>query len=361
MPKDSEGVLRSNARVRWIRAPKEVAFPRGRPWSAIYLRQVLKWLVRGAQDVLLSRSRASLAQQEYDLVFVNSIGGMRLHSGPLRQIPARHVLILRGSPSFYGDDRARLTGLVSELAKYDLIVNVAATVQKEWKQIGGLGEVPMTCIPNCCEEEYAKSIEKISRHMLRGHLNMDPAAFIAVVVANIKERKGHGILVRNIDRIVRAIPGIQFYFVGGIEEDTGRSIVEEIDRRRLRDVFHLVGPRRNAMEYIRAANALVLPTFTEAMPRVVLEAMALRTAVVASDVGGIPDLIEDGMSGFLFNIERPEDMVSKLAILDKDRERASALAQAASERYRQQFSRARQLARYRDLTDRLLASGWKQQ
>ena len=87
----------------------------------------------------------------------------------------------------------------------------------------------------------------------------------------------------------------------------------------------LYGFKKNVLEYIYASDCLILTALAEASPRVIYEAMALNTAIIASNVGGVSELIIDNHSGFLykkndiknliFNIEKLLDLSTKNKIV----------------------------------------------
>jgi glycosyltransferase involved in cell wall biosynthesis len=100
------------------------------------------------------------------------------------------------------------------------------------------------------------------------------------------------------------------------------------------------------MDLIRAADVLLLPSRAEAMPLVILEAMAVGTPVVATDVDGIPEIIDHSRSGLLFSLDTPDTMVSSLSRLAFNSSVRDDLAQQASDRYWTEFSTNRQVARF---------------
>lgn len=91
---------------------------------------------------------------------------------------------------------------------------------------------------------------------------------------------------------------------------------------------------------------LVLPSVTEGLPRVILEAMALAKPVVASRVGGIPDLVQDGVTGFLFEVGNVRELAEKLKTLLSDRSIAVEMGQRGRALILDQFSNEKYLANY---------------
>jgi glycosyltransferase involved in cell wall biosynthesis len=128
------------------------------------------------------------------------------------------------------------------------------------------------------------------------------------------------------------------------------------DRARLEDVASRVGNGRarflgrldgDAMDgLIRDALALALPSrWYENQPMVVLEAFARRVPVVASDLGGTPELIRHGTDGFLVPPDDPGALASALGALVEDPARAQAMGKAAQERAGTDFAPDVHLAR----------------
>lgn len=91
---------------------------------------------------------------------------------------------------------------------------------------------------------------------------------------------------------------------------------------------------------------LVLPSITEGLPRVILEAMALSKPVIASRVGGIPDLVKDGVNGFLFEVGNVQELAQKLRTLLSNKETAVEMGRRGRELIQSQFSNERYLSNY---------------
>ncbi|MFH1423741.1 MAG: glycosyltransferase, partial [Candidatus Nealsonbacteria bacterium] len=91
---------------------------------------------------------------------------------------------------------------------------------------------------------------------------------------------------------------------------------------------------------------LVLPSITEGLPRVILEAMALQKPVIASNVGGIPDLVKDGVNGFLFEAGNVEQLAQKLRTLLSNKEMAIEMGKRGRELIQSQFSNEKYISNY---------------
>ena len=91
---------------------------------------------------------------------------------------------------------------------------------------------------------------------------------------------------------------------------------------------------------------LVIPSLSEGLPRVLLEAMALAKPVVASKVGGIPDLIQEGQNGFLVEPGNTDQLAEKLRILLKDKNLAIEMGKRSRELIQDKFSNEKYIANY---------------
>lgn len=91
---------------------------------------------------------------------------------------------------------------------------------------------------------------------------------------------------------------------------------------------------------------LVLPSITEGLPRVILEAMALSKSVIASRVGGIPDLVKDGETGFLFEVGNVKELAEKLRAILNDKALAMEMGRRGREIIQSQFSNEQYVANY---------------
>jgi glycosyltransferase involved in cell wall biosynthesis len=109
--------------------------------------------------------------------------------------------------------------------------------------------------------------------------------------------KGGAVLIEAASRIVAKHPAAHFVFVG--EGPFRRDWEELAHAKGLARNVTMTGRRDDTPEVYASLDLVVLPSFDEAMPMCLLEAMAAGVPVIATTVGGIPEIISDGRSGFL--------------------------------------------------------------
>jgi len=169
------------------------------------------------------------------------------------------------------------------------------------------------------------------RSACRRELGLPEAAPIVLYVGSLIERKGVGCLIEALARGVSE-RRVEAYLAG---EGPQRAGLEELARHgKARDRVHFVGgiAKDRVHLWMGAADVLVLPSYSEGRPNVVLEALASGTPVVASSVNGTTELIRDGEDGLLF---RPGDVAGLRACIARvlaERELATTFAAGGPQR-----------------------------
>ena len=134
-----------------------------------------------------------------------------------------------------------------------------------------------------------------------------------------------------------------------------RSALEaQIEARGLQGSFHLAGFHSDLDKYYPHLDLLVLPSYTEGLPNVVLEAYAAGVPVVATAVGGTPEAVQDGINGYLVEPGHPRALASRITDMLADPDRRRAMAQRGRQMVVQKFSFGRQAKDYRQLFEGLI-------
>lgn len=108
-------------------------------------------------------------------------------------------------------------------------------------------------------------------------------------------------------------------------------IKESIKKINIEKEVEIIKNRNNILDVIASAHVLIHPSSTEGLPRVLMEAMALRTAVISNPVGGVTDFILDGYTGFLTDYNSVENYVEKLELLQNNAELKETITKNAFE------------------------------
>ena len=139
-------------------------------------------------------------------------------------------------------------------------------------------------------------------------------SFAVGMVGVLRSWKGHVFLLRAIPDIVKHIPNAHFYNVG---EGPQRENIEGIVRDMLlQDRVSLLGHREDIPEIMASLDVIVHPSYAgEGIPQSLLQALAMKRPVVASDAGAIKEIIMDNTTGYLIESENPGRIAEKVTEL----------------------------------------------
>ena len=149
-----------------------------------------------------------------------------------------------------------------------------------------------------------------TRDSLRSSMNVDSNCFLIGVIGRLSPEKGHSVVIEATHRLRNMGIHMKAVFVG--DGPLRGELANEVMAAGLEGEVILCGHKRNVNDYLAAMDVMVLPSFTEGFPNVLLEAMASETPVVASSVGAIPTVVEDGVTGWLVSPGDVEELVTIL-------------------------------------------------
>ncbi len=189
----------------------------------------------------------------------------------------------------------------------------------------------------------------------RRELGIASEEFLIVQVARLDYLKDHGTAVRTMERMARVRPEARLVLVG--EGPERAKIEEEIRSRGVGRQVLMLGLRQDVARLLSAADAFLLTSISEGIPVTVIEAMAARLPVVATNVGGLQEIVEHGRTGLLAaagDDEAIADCLLRLAAAPAEREAMGAHARLRAE---QVFSESRMHAGYRRCFEEMLNHG----
>jgi len=160
--------------------------------------------------------------------------------------------------------------------------------------------------------------------------------FVCAVVASLSSHKGHEYLLRAIHQIKNDDACIKLWIIGdGPLKGELVNLVQELD---ISDQVEFFGIRRDVGNLLSEIDIFILPSLREGMSLALAEAMAHGKAIIASNVGGIPEIIKDGKTGLLVEPANVEKIVEKICRLTYDYELRKNLGRQARLAYERRFT-----------------------
>lgn len=183
------------------------------------------------------------------------------------------------------------------------------------------------------------------RLAVRRELGLADSDPVVLTVARLSAEKGLSVLIRAMPEVWKRHPDAWLLIAG----DGPEWAALEAQAASLGGRIRFLGLRSDVPRLLAAADAFALPSLTEGLPLALAEAMGAGVPVVASEVGGVPELIRDGESGWLVPPGDPGMLAGRIQILLSEVAQARAMARAGRERVRAEFTLDRMLGRFETL------------
>ena len=177
------------------------------------------------------------------------------------------------------------------------------------------------------------------REVVRAELGVGPDDVLITTVANLRRQKGYPVLLRAARMVLEAKPHVRFAAVGqGPLEGELRRLHDDLG---LGPRFRFLGYREDAARVVAGSDLFVLTSLYEGLPLALMEALTLRVPVVATDVAGIRDAVQDGHDAVLVPPGRPAELATALLRMLDDAQLRERLAErGAAEVHRFDIRRA---------------------
>jgi glycosyltransferase involved in cell wall biosynthesis len=210
------------------------------------------------------------------------------------------------------------------LRRHDSVIVVSNTLRDAALR-AGVAPQRVFWVPNAIDPEQLPEPRK--REDLCREIGADPGRPLVGAVGRLSPEKGHRVLVEAFWLLQRRLPGSRLAIAGDGPEEV--SLRRQVATLGLSDHVTFLGLRADGQQLIGALDAMVLPSFTEGMPNVLLEAFAYGTPVVATRVGAVPDMVAEARSGWLVPAGDAAALAAALVEALEDRSEARGRADRA--------------------------------
>ena len=190
-----------------------------------------------------------------------------------------------------------------------------------------------------------------SRDEMRASLGLQPDAKVAGVIARLTEQKGHRYLFRAL--AMPTLADLQLIVVG--DGDLRDALMEDARALAISSRVHFLGARRDLGDLLGAMDVFVMPSLWEGLPLSMILAMGAALPVVATAVAGIPEVVENGKTGWLVPPRSVVGLAQALSEVFANPEHASAMGEAARDFVLPRFDVETYVNSVAGVYDRLLA------
>jgi glycosyltransferase involved in cell wall biosynthesis len=236
------------------------------------------------------------------------------------------------------------------LRRMDRVVCVSAA-QAETVRRAGVRADRVVVIRNAVRAERFDGVDPGSREALLAMFPERPELVVGSA-GRLSPEKGFGVLVEAAAIVVRSDPSVGFIHFGN--GPLSKAIQRRIEELGLQWRFILAGFRDDLDRFLPHWDLSVLPSFREGLPTVVLESYAAAVPVVATAVGGTPEVVADGVDGYLVPPGDPTALARRILDVLKEDKQRHQMGRLGRERVRAEFSFDAQAMRFERVCEELL-------
>lgn len=248
---------------------------------------------------------------------------------------------------------------VRYLNQADCVIAISAALAQECLR-NGVREDKLRVIHDAIAQDAFANVGQAERVALRQELGIAKEAPVVGIVGQVLPKKGVYEFVEAAPLIVNRVPDTHFLIVGDDratpEPDFLSSLQAQVLQLGLDGRVHFLGFREDIPAVMAALDVLAVPSHDEGFGRVVVEGMAARKAVVATNVGGIPEIIENNCTGCLVPPRDAQVLATTIIELLENSEKRVSIGQVACQVARERFDLPNYVQRIQQLYTTLLQS-----
>jgi glycosyltransferase involved in cell wall biosynthesis len=311
-----------------------IAIPDRGPWD---------WRVVGQLLAVCRREKVAIWHgHDYKS---NALGLLLHRFWPMRLVTTVHgwVKHTRRTQLYYGIDRLCLRG-------YEVVISVSDDLHQRCL---GLGLAPDRCTLIENGIDTGQFVRTRPRAEAKRLLGIPAERLVIGAIGRLSEEKGFDLLIEAVDRLLSRGFDVELRIAG--EGDHYGRLDDLIHKLHREDRIRLVGYQAETIPLFEAMDLFALSSLREGLPNVVLEAMAMGVPVIATRIGGVPQLIEHEVNGLLVEVGNTEQLGSALSGLLADTDQRDRLGDLGRRTVEACYTFERRMERIREVYDKLLA------
>lgn len=324
----SDGWLNTHLRKRGL---ETVVIPQTRSFDVVWLLRLVR---------LIKRRRVSLIHaHEFAM---NTYGSL---ASAIARIPA--ISTVHGKNYYWQRWRRRIA--YRFVAKRSRMVAVSEDIRRFLVSRVGINDNEISTIYNGVDIDPYR-LTSGARHAVRQELGINDYQPVIGTVGNLYPVKGHSYLLEAAARVTETFPDAMFVIAG--RGELLKQLHKTAGELALKTNVRFLGFREDIPALLQAMDIFVLPSLSEGLPISMLEAMAAGKPVVATDVGGNPEVVIDGQTGLLAPAAHADALADKILLLLRNPDLMYRLGKAGANRVEREFAVDGMVAKYQELYGR---------
>ncbi len=316
--------------------------PAGIAWSAGLLREI-------------QAARALFSQRPVDLLHSNNTGAeptpiAAKRAGITRIVGTLHVLPSYDLHNQRGGWHFRKLEIAS-MGALHRIIGCCEAACREWQTRCSIEPTKLLTIHNGIDPD--RVTRRQSKSLARRVANLPGEAFLIGAVGNLHEYKGYEFLLRALPMLRESVPHAHLVIAGtGPLETELKALALSLG---VAESVTFLGFCSDIRSVLESLDIYSQASLVEAFPMAILEACAIGLPVVATAVGGVPEAILEGKTGFLIPARDPHALAAAFTVLARNPQRREQMGEAGQCRVRQNFTRDQMVAKTIAVYEQMLA------
>ena len=308
--------------------------PNNRPYDPVFLYKLIR-LIREKKIALIHA-------HEFMMNVYGSIAG-RLTGIPM-------IGTLHGKV-YIGEKRTRIYAYKLALALCSRMIVVSEDLRAFFLETLGIGDRgKILTIYNGIDQSLYKYTE--SGNQLRIDLEISSDSVVVGSVGSVFEVKGFPYLLEGLKDVSEKAPNVVLLIVG--EGNQSQILSEKAKALGIEDRVRFLGFRKDIPSILSIFDIYVCSSLSEGLSLSILEAMAVSRPIIATDVGGNPELVADGENGFLVSPKNPQALADKILYLLRNKDEGREMGEYSRRIVENRFSQSTMIENYENLYAELI-------